>query len=241
MCMTRPLGVGEQAAAATPGHGARGSSNGADLAGLSATPSPQSPIAEAAEADAATANGSQGKSGDASSASREAVGQSGVSEEAWEPSWPTVDVTPADDGEDATRDEPAQDPGSRGAPASAPLVVSLTESRSDAGGSGAPQMRGNGGIASGFAAQHAAQAAVGAVHGSRGLHAEEGVASNDARPADNTTAVTGRSAESDVAVSADGRVSIATPAQQQQQATPYAAQQQPGLPAAPHVAGKGAM
>ncbi len=234
--MTWSVGVREQAAAATSGHSARDSSNGADLAaGLSATPSPQSPIAEAAQADAATANGSQGSAThEVGSVRQEAVGQSALSEEAWEPSWPAVDVTPADEA-DATRDEPAQ-----GAPA--PLVVSLTESRADASGSGgAPQMRGKGGIASGFAAQHAAQAAVGAEHMRRGHGDGEGAASTDVPLDDDNTAVTVSSAESDVAVGANGRASIATPAQQQQQATPYAAQQQPGLPAAPHVAGKGAM
>ncbi len=227
-------GVREQAAAATPGHGARDSSNGADLAaGLLATPSLQSPIAEAAEADAATANGSGGESDAAGGAPIQAAGQSAMSEEAWEPSWPTVDVTPADEA-DATGDEPAQG-------ALAPLVVSLTESRADASGSGAPQMRGKGGIASGFAAQHAAQAAVGVEHVRRDLHDGEGSASDNVPLSDDTIAVTGSSAENDVAVAADSRANIATPAQQQQQAAPYAAQQQPGLPAAPHVAGKGAM
>ena len=210
----------EQAAAATPGHGVRDSSNGADLAGLSLTPSLQSPIAEAAEADAATtANGSgSSESREAGGAPRQAAGLLSPTNDAWEPSWPTVHVSQAD-GADAPRDDSAAGDADLEAPVSAPPVVSSVESRADASGDGAPQARSSrGGIASGFAAQHAAQSAAGValVAGEAGQARrpdDRGNADSGDAPPVVGTAVTGSSAESNVAVGTETTAGAGMPAQ----------------------------
>ena len=158
-----------------PEHGARSSSNGADLAtpqqgGLAQTRSPRSPIAEAAAVDAARINGGQGGSPPNAEAMADDPGscRSNVGEEAWQPSWPTLDIGTATPPE---REQEALRGGSPGPPsAAAPLAEpASTAAVQSIGGQQPPHPHTSaaaanlsnkpsvGGIASGFAAQVAAR------------------------------------------------------------------------------------
>jgi hypothetical protein len=163
--------VRSQLAAAVSEHGARTSSNGADLAvtvkeGRPRTLSPRSPVAEATAADLARTNGSQDASPNVEAVAA-LPGRSGDPEKAWQPAWPTLDVSET---APAEQERPLHD----ALPAAAGAAVSVVElepstaaaqvlrdqqprppwaPRADAAVDSRPRPSSRGGIASGLAAQ----------------------------------------------------------------------------------------